>query len=53
MEGAFEAMKSGLVDENWAREHHNLWVAEIKGETPPSDHDPHGSAPARGATRPA
>src|SRR5229473_1906978 len=53
MEGAFEAMNSGLVDENWAREHHNLWVAEIKGETPPSDRDPHGSAPAGGATRPA
>jgi formate dehydrogenase subunit gamma len=53
MEGAFEAMNSGLVDENWAREHHNLWVAEIKGEKPPSDRDPHGSAPAGGATRPA
>ncbi len=53
MEGAFEAMNSGLVDENWAREHHSLWVAEIKGETLPSDRDPHGSAPAGGATRPA
>ena len=32
MEGAFDAMGTGQVDENWAREHHNLWVAEIKGE---------------------
>ncbi len=29
MEGAFDAMGSGQVDENWAREHHNLWAAEI------------------------
>ena len=32
MEGAFDAMGTGLVDENWAREHHNLWVAELKNE---------------------
>jgi formate dehydrogenase subunit gamma len=28
MEGAFEAMGSGTVDVNWAREHHNLWLEE-------------------------
>lgn len=28
MEGAFEAMGSGEVDLNWAKEHHSLWVAE-------------------------
>jgi formate dehydrogenase subunit gamma len=28
MEGAFEAMGSGEVDENWAKEHHSLWVDE-------------------------
>ena len=33
MEGAFDAMGTGRVDENWAREHHSLWVAEVKGET--------------------
>jgi formate dehydrogenase subunit gamma len=27
MEGAFEAMGSGEVDLNWAREHHDLWLA--------------------------
>lgn len=31
MEGALDAVTSGHVDENWAREHHPLWVAEIKG----------------------
>ena len=25
MEGAFQAMWSGRVDANWAREHHRLW----------------------------
>jgi formate dehydrogenase subunit gamma len=28
MEGAFEAMGSGTVDINWAREHHSLWLEE-------------------------
>lgn len=40
MEGAFDAMGSGQVDENWAREHHSLWVAEKKGESAAS----HGHA---------
>ncbi len=28
MQGAFAAMGSGMVDLNWAKEHHDLWVAE-------------------------
>lgn len=28
MEGAFDAMGTGEVDLNWAKEHHNLWVEE-------------------------
>ena len=28
MEGAFEAMGSGEVDLNWAKEHHDLWLAK-------------------------
>ena len=28
MEGAFEAMGTGEVDLNWAKEHHDLWLAE-------------------------
>jgi formate dehydrogenase subunit gamma len=36
MEGAFDAMGSGEVDLNWAREHHSLWAAEEmqKGHVP-------------------
>ena len=29
MEGSFDAMGSGEVDENWAKEHHSLWVDEM------------------------
>jgi len=32
MEGAFEAMGSGTVDLNWAKEHHSLWVQKKLGE---------------------
>lgn len=28
MEGAFDAMGSGEVDLNWAKEHHSIWVEE-------------------------
>jgi formate dehydrogenase subunit gamma len=31
MEGAFDAMGSGEVDVNWAKEHHKLWVEEEMG----------------------
>ena len=30
MEGAFEAMGSGEVEEQWAREHHSLWLEEVQ-----------------------
>ena len=28
MEGAIDAMNTGEVDRNWAKEHHGLWVKE-------------------------
>jgi formate dehydrogenase subunit gamma len=36
MEGAFEAMGTGSVDLNWAKEHHGLWLEEeiAKGRMP-------------------
>jgi formate dehydrogenase subunit gamma len=30
MEGAYRAMRTGYVDEEWAREHHALWYEEVK-----------------------
>ncbi len=42
MEGGFEAMARGTVDDNWAREHHSLWVAELeaKAKHPAPGRDP-------------
>lgn len=34
MEGAFRSMTDGLVDENWAAEHHALWLARVKDDSP-------------------
>jgi formate dehydrogenase subunit gamma len=43
MEGAYEAMGSGTVDLNWAKEHHSAWVAK----------KPEAGAPPQSATSPA
>lgn len=32
MEGAYDAMGTGYVDENWARQHHSLWVEEMEAK---------------------
>ena len=48
MEGAFEAMGSGTVDLNWAREHHRLWL-EQEGARPglnEMQHQPTAGRPA-------
>ena len=49
MEGAFDAMGSGEVEEQWAREHHGLWLEELqdKGEAPARPRARQGRAPRR------
>src|SRR3977135_2844607 len=37
MEGAFEAMGSGTVDVNWAKEHHRLWLDKERARTGPNE----------------
>ena len=37
MQGAFDAMGKGEVDEQWAKEHHGLWYEEVTGK---SSHQP-------------
>lgn len=37
MEGSLDSMLRGEVDENWAREHHDLWYEEVTGK--PAGHD--------------
>lgn len=44
MEGAFEAMGTGTVDVNWAKEHHSLWLEEQNSRTGASDTRPRPAA---------
>jgi len=37
MEGAFEAMGTGTVDLNWAKEHHALWLEEENARSGPNE----------------
>jgi len=30
MKGAYDAMRTGYVDEAWAKEHHQIWYEEVK-----------------------
>jgi formate dehydrogenase subunit gamma len=48
MEGAFEAMWTGEVDFNWAKEHHDLWLEEELSKDDVARHAPHlSSTPAQ------
>ena len=51
MEGAFEAMGTGEVDVNWAKQHHNLWLTEEQARTGPNQSE--SQARARAAATPA
>ena len=44
MEGAFDAMGSGMVDRNWAIEHHGLWVEEEDAKARAPDGESGGAA---------
>jgi formate dehydrogenase subunit gamma len=46
VEGAYQAMRSGYVDESWAKEHHEYWYDEVKGGAKSS---PGGAVPAGAA----
>lgn len=37
MQGAYSAMKTGYVDETWAKEHHELWYDDIKAGKIPAE----------------
>jgi formate dehydrogenase subunit gamma len=35
MEGAYQAMRTGYVDDTWAKEHHDIWYEQVvSGEVP-------------------
>lgn len=44
MEGAFDAMSNGEVDEAWAHQHHSVWLDEVRNEQPQSSR--HSTHPA-------
>ncbi len=49
VEGAFDAMRSGQVDVNWARTHHSLWAEEVLGPDPNvASRDTDGTPQAQG-----
>jgi formate dehydrogenase subunit gamma len=48
MEGAYQAMRRGYVDEEWAREHHALWYEDVKAGRRPERIAPAGAQPATG-----
>jgi len=50
MAGAYQAMKTGYVDEEWAKEHHELWYDDIKSGKVSADGDGVGGGDARTAT---
>jgi formate dehydrogenase subunit gamma len=47
MEGAFEAMATGDVDLNWAKEHHDVWLEEqLSKKRNPASSGQSSAAPA-------
>ncbi len=50
MSGAYQAMKTGYVDEGWAHEHHRLWYDDIAAGKIPAQRT---VVPHRGEQRPA
>jgi formate dehydrogenase subunit gamma len=40
MKGAYKAMRTGYVDETWAKEHHSLWYDDIKDGKIPAQRTP-------------
>ena len=43
--GAYQAMREGTVDENWAAAHHSLWLEEVRNGTATDPaHRPHPDA---------
>jgi formate dehydrogenase subunit gamma len=44
MEGAYDAMRTGYVDETWAKEHHELWHADIQAGKIPAHRSPESNS---------
>lgn len=49
MSGAYQAMKTGYVDETWAKEHHELWHDDIQAGKIPAQRSTPAAAPTQTA----
>ncbi len=48
MQGAYQGMKTGYVDETWAKEHHGYWYDDVKaGKIPAQRSEPASPPPAQ------
>ena len=45
MKGAYSAMRTGVIDEAWAREHHELWADDIRAGKIPAQRSPQAAPP--------
>ena len=45
MKGAYRAMRTGVVDESWAQEHHSLWADDIRAGKIPAQRSAPPAAP--------
>lgn len=46
MRGAYKAMRTGYVDETWAKEHHELWYDDVKSGKIPAHRSTTSNTPA-------
>jgi formate dehydrogenase subunit gamma len=54
MKGAYQSMRTGRVDEAWAKEHHELWYDDVKAGKIPAERSRPAAGPGVGtATRQA
>lgn len=53
VEGAFESMVTGHVDENWAKQHHDIWYEDVKDAVVDAEGSTTGSGSGVGEQKPA
>jgi formate dehydrogenase subunit gamma len=49
VKGAYQAMRTGQVNEGWAKEHHELWLHDIQAGKIPAQRSTPAAAPTQTA----
>jgi formate dehydrogenase subunit gamma len=52
-QGAYQAMRTGYVDEAWAKEHHDLWLQDVQAGRVPAQRSGGGAGSVSGLVVPA